>query len=95
LENKQKNIRAVALKYKMYEDHAPVVIAKGRGLIAEKIMEIARENNIPIREDADLVALLSKVDLMGEVPPELYKVVAEILTYIYKINKKIKLTGAL
>jgi flagellar biosynthesis protein len=95
LETKQKNIRAVALKYKMYENHAPVVVAKGRGILAEKILEIAKANNIPIREDADLVALLSKVDLMGEVPPELYKVVAEILSYIYKINKKLLLAGAL
>ena len=79
----------------MYENRAPIVVAKGRGVIAEKIMEIARANNIPIREDADLVALLSKVDLMGEIPPELYRIVAEILTYIYKINKKISIAGAL
>ena len=89
MENKIKDKKAVALKYKMFQDQSPVVIAKGRGVIAEKILEIARANNIPVREDADLVALLSKVDIMGEIPPELYKVVAEILSYIYKINKKI------
>jgi len=90
---KTRDKRAVALKYKMYEDKAPTVVAKGRGVIAEKIMEIAKANNIPVREDVDLVALLSKVELMGEIPPELYQVVAEILTYIYRINKKIKLSG--
>jgi len=95
VDNELKNKKAVALKYKMYENRAPIVVAKGRGVIAEKIMEIARANNIPIREDADLVALLSKVDLMGEIPPELYRIVAEILTYIYKINKKISIAGAL
>jgi flagellar biosynthesis protein len=90
---KTKDKRAVALKYKMYENKAPVVVAKGRGIIAEKILEIAKANNIPVREDADLVALLSKVDLMGEIPPELYQVFAEILTYIYTINKKALLAG--
>ncbi len=93
-EMKNKDKKAVALKYKMYEDKAPLVVAKGRGIIAEKIMEIAKENNIPIREDVDLVALLSKVDMMGEIPVELYQVVAEVLTYVYRINKKIKLAGA-
>jgi flagellar biosynthesis protein len=91
---KTKDKKAVALKYKMYENRAPMVVAKGRGAIAEKIIEIAKENNIPIREDVDLVALLSKIDLMGEIPPELYKVIAEILSYIYRINKKIILAGA-
>ncbi len=91
---KAKDKRAVALKYKMYEDKAPVLVAKGRGMIAEKILEIAKANNIPIREDADLVALLSKVDLMGEIPSELYQVIAEILAYVYKVNKKIQIQGA-
>lgn len=91
---KTKDKRAVALKYKMYEDKAPVLVAKGRGMIAEKILEIAKANNIPIREDVDLVALLSKVDLMGEIPSELYQVIAEILAYVYKVNKKIQIQGA-
>jgi len=89
-----KNRKAVALKYKMFTDNAPIVVAKGRGFVAEKIIEIAKEHKIPIREDNDLVTVLSKVDLMGEVPPELYKVIAEILAYIYTVNKKIKISGA-
>lgn len=83
--------QAVALKYKAYEDNAPIVLAKGKALLAEKIIEVARKNNIPIHEDVDLVALLSKVDIMGEIPPELYKVVAEILSYLYTLNKKVRL----
>jgi flagellar biosynthesis protein len=85
-----KNRKAVALKYKMFTDNAPIVVAKGRGFIAEKIIDIAKANKIPIREDDDLVSVLSKVDLMGEVPPELYSIIAEILVYIYRVNNKLK-----
>jgi flagellar biosynthesis protein len=88
---KDKNIlkKAVALKYKMYEDNAPAVVAKGQGLIAEKIIEIARLNKIPIQEDLDLISILYKIELMQEIPAELYRIVAEVLAYIYKMNKKI------
>ena len=82
--------KAVALRYKAYQDNAPIVVAKGKALMAEKIIEVAKKNNIPIHEDVDLVALLSKVDIMGEIPPELYKVIAEILSYLYKLNNKVK-----
>jgi flagellar biosynthesis protein len=87
----QKIRKAVALRYKAYQDNAPVVVAKGKALMAEKIIEVAKRHNIPIHEDVDLVALLSKVDIMEEIPPELYKVVAEILSYLYTLNKKVKL----
>ena len=83
--------KAVALKYKAYQDNAPIVVAKGESLIAEKIIETAKKHNIPIHEDIDLVALLSKVDIMEEIPPELYKVVAEVLSYLYALNNKMKL----
>ena len=89
--NKNQIRKAVALKYKAYQDNAPIVVAKGEALMAEKIIEVAKKNNIPIHEDIDLVALLSKVDIMSEIPPELYKIVAEILSYLYTLNKKMKL----
>ncbi len=79
---------AVALKYKTFEQAAPSVVAKGAGEIAEKIIKIAKENGIPIKEDPDLVETLSRLDLNREIPPELYHVIAEVLAWIYKVNKQ-------
>jgi flagellar biosynthesis protein len=78
--------RATALKYNSQTDSAPVVKAKGMGIIADRIIEIAKENNIPIKEDPDLVELLMQIDVDKEIPPELYKVVAEILAFVYRLN---------
>jgi flagellar biosynthesis protein len=87
----EKKLRdAVALKYTNGEDHAPKVIAKGKGELAEKIIEIARSSGIPIREDKNLVKVLSTLDLYQEIPEELYRAVAEILAFIYSLNKKIQ-----
>ncbi|MBI5637670.1 MAG: EscU/YscU/HrcU family type III secretion system export apparatus switch protein [Nitrospinae bacterium] len=83
---KEKPKKAVALKYEKEKDRAPRVAAKGRGEVAKRIMEIAKEHNIPIREDADLVEVLSKLDLEEEIPPHLYRVIAEVLSFIYRIN---------
>ncbi len=85
-----KKLKAAALKYEKYKDSAPKVVAKGKGYIAEKIIEIAKENNIPIKEDPDLIEMLYKLDIYDEIPEELYKVVAEIFAYIYKISGDIK-----
>ena len=79
--------KAAALKYNAQISSAPVVKAKGIGVVAEKIIQIARENNIPIKEDADLVELLVQLDLEQEIPPELYKIVAEILAFVYSLDK--------
>jgi len=80
--------KAVALKYERGKDGAPKVTAKGRGIVAEKIVEIASEAGIPILEDKNLVEFLISLDLGEEIPPELYKVVAEILAYVYKISRR-------
>lgn len=80
--------KAVALRYKTNEDTAPVVIAKGTGLIAERIIALAEENKIPLYQDPDLVELLSKIDLGYLIPAELYKAVAEVLAFIYRMNEK-------
>ncbi len=86
----QKNKKkAVALKYDPQKDSAPKVTAKGSGVIAEKIIELAREAGVPIKEEKDLVEILSKLDLYSEIPPETYLIVAEILTWVYEINKKV------
>jgi flagellar biosynthesis protein len=80
--------KAVALRYKAEEDNAPVVIASGKGEIAEKILEAARNNNIPIREEKDLAEVLAQLEIGEEIPPELYQIIAEILSFIYNLEKK-------
>jgi len=83
---KNKQNKAVALKYQPDSDRAPSVIAKGQGKVAEKIIEIAREHNIHIHNDPDLIEVLSHLDLNAEIPPELYVVVAELLAFVYSLN---------
>lgn len=80
--------RAVALRYRRGEDVAPVVVAKGAGLVAERIIEIAKEHNIPLYEDPDLAEILAKLDLGSIIPPELYQAVAEVLAFVYNLNLK-------
>jgi flagellar biosynthesis protein len=76
--------KAVALKYAPEKSAAPVLIAKGKGQIAETILQKAKESGIPIQEDASLVEVLSKLDLEQEIPAELYQLVAEVLSFIYR-----------
>ncbi len=82
---------AVAIKYDRQTDTAPRVIAKGAGIIAQKIKEIARQNNIPLHEDKPLARELYRiVDVGEEIPEKLYKVVAEVLAFVYSFNRKRK-----
>lgn len=76
---------AVALAYDG-GDGAPRVAAKGRGLIAETIIERAREAGIYVHESPQLVALLMQVDLDSQIPQELYVAVAEVLAWLYKLE---------
>ena len=78
---------AVALKYAPGSS-APTVVAKGRGLIADEIIARAREHGIFVHESPELVALLSQVDLDGEIPPQLYVAVAELLAWIYQVERE-------
>ncbi|ABI68781.1 EscU/YscU/HrcU family type III secretion system export apparatus switch protein [Syntrophomonas wolfei] len=80
--------KAVALRYDMEKDEVPVVVAKGQGFIAEKIKKVARESGVPIKEDRELADYLMALDLYEEIPPELYAVVAEILAFIYRMDKR-------
>jgi flagellar biosynthesis protein len=80
--------RAVALRYQPGEDHAPKVAAKGKGYLAEKILEMARVHNIPIREDKNLVQILSRLELEQEIPPDVYRAVAEFLLFIYRLSHR-------
>ncbi len=81
---------AVALIYDRLKDDAPRLAAKGKGYIAEQIIELAKLHKIEIRKDADLTHLLGKLDLDTIIPVEAYAAVAEILSYIYKANDRLK-----
>ena len=78
--------KAVALKYEKEKDAAPRVVAKGRGSVAEKIIETAMAHRVPLYEDKNLVQVLEALDLETEIPPELYRAVAEVLAFIYRLN---------
>ncbi|MGI6235816.1 MAG: EscU/YscU/HrcU family type III secretion system export apparatus switch protein [Christensenellales bacterium] len=78
---------AAALHYDDKGDGAPTVIASGKGALAAKIINMAKERDIPIEEDMDLVAELIDMDLGENVPPQLYSVIAEILLLIEKMEK--------
>lgn len=79
--------RAVALRYNDEQDATPKVIAKGAGSMAERIIRIAKERDVPVRHDPDMIHMLSGIDTMQPVPPRLYQAVAEILLYIYQMNE--------
>lgn len=80
--------KAVALRYVPEEHESPVLTAKGRGLVARNIIEKAKEHNIPIQEDVSLVEVLSKLELDQQIPPELYELVAEVLSFVYRSDLK-------
>jgi len=80
--------RAVALRYEPKRDRAPKLVAKGRGYMAERILELARQYHIPVRQDRNLLQMLSRLDLNQEIPPEVYKAVAEILAFIYRLSSR-------
>ena len=82
----EKTPKAVALRYDKDKDAAPRVIAKGRGDIAKKIIEIAEAHNLPRYEDKNLIRILEALELETEIPPELYRAVAEVLAFVYRLN---------
>lgn len=77
---------AVALTYGKNQGGAPKVVAKGRGMIAQAIIERARQNGVYVHESEDLVGLLMKVELDQEIPPQLYLAVAELLAWLYRLE---------
>ena len=81
---------AIALGYDIEKQNAPTVVAKGQGYIAKKIVQIALDEGIEIHQDADLVQILKAVDIDSEIPLEAFGAVAEIISYIYKANGKLK-----
>lgn len=85
--------KAVALGYDQEKQDAPKVLASGKGEQASKIIKLAGEMGVPIKEDANLVELLSKLDLGDEIPPNMYKAVAELFAFIYEMANEEKKQG--
>lgn len=87
-DNLKQQKKAVALNYVRGQEDAPRVSVKGEGDIAKRIIEKAREYNIPIQEDEALVSMLYGLDLNEMIPAELYGAVAEVFTFIYKMDEQ-------
>lgn len=91
MSNKEKHTKrreAIALSYRSEKHAAPIVTAKGKGYIADNIIEKAKENSIPIQEDPSLVQLLGTLDINETIPEELYEAVAEVFAFIYKVDQQ-------
>jgi len=82
-----KPMRAVALQYD--GENAPIVTASGEGAVAEEIIRIAQEHGVPLREDVTLAAMLTELELGEEIPPLLYRVIAEVIAYAYLVSGKV------
>jgi flagellar biosynthesis protein len=83
---RQKRSMAAALSYDPVSSEPPVVLATGTGLLAEEIVRIAKENGVPLYEDAALVEALARLDCSTAIPRELYAVVAEVLAFVYRVD---------
>jgi flagellar biosynthesis protein len=80
--------RATALQYDRSAGGAPRVVASGAGLIADRILELARERGVPVREEPALVEALARLELEQEIPPELFVAVAEVLVWAYGLEQR-------
>lgn len=80
--------KAVVLTYDRETDPAPKVTAKGQGSVALKIIELAEKNGIPVKNDPDLMEVLSTLDINQEIPENIYVAVAELLAFVYGMNQK-------
>jgi flagellar biosynthesis protein len=78
--------KAAALRYDPQHKDAPTMLAKGRGQIADKIIALAKSHDIPLYEDRSLVEALEALELNTEIPPAMYRAVAEVLVFIYRLN---------
>ncbi len=87
---KKETKKAVALRYDRQKDPAPRVTAKGQGKVADKIIELAREYGVPVKDDPDLIEVLSALDIDEQIPSEIYVAVAELLAFVYGMNKSIE-----
>ena len=86
------NTKAVALKYKAYEDNAPKIIAKGKGEIAKKIIEKAKKYDVPMFQNEEIANMLLDVEVGEEVPAKMYNAVVEVFVWLYKLEEKAQLS---
>lgn len=82
------NRKAVALKYDENKNAAPIIVASGMGYMAERIVEVASKNGVPIYEDNSLATVLTQLNLGSEIPEELYRAVVDIYAYFLKFAPK-------
>jgi len=87
--------KSVALRYDPEQDRAPVLVAKGKGYIAERIIALANEHGIFVHQDPALVDLLMDVELADTIPPQLYQVVSRVLAMVYRANRELAKTRGL
>ena len=80
--------KAVAISYQENTDQAPRLVAKGKGRVAENIIQLAKANNVPLYEDPNLSHVLETLDLNAHIPPKLYRAVAEVLAFVYRVDQK-------
>ena len=78
--------RAAALRYDAESGGAPIVVAAGSGELADRIIALAREHGVPVREDASLAQALARLQLEAQVPPELWEAVAQALVWAYRLS---------
>ena len=81
------DIEVAALRYEPGEDHAPRLLARGKGHTAAKILELAEQHDLPVRRDPTLVSILGALDVGAEIPPDLYGVIAEVLAWAYHTDQ--------
>ena len=81
------DIEVAALRYDAGDDHAPKLVARGRGHAAARILELAEQHDLPVTRDPTLVSILGALDVGAEIPPDLYGVIAEVLAWAYHVDK--------
>ncbi|WP_295163287.1 EscU/YscU/HrcU family type III secretion system export apparatus switch protein [Selenomonas sp. F0473] len=79
--------KAVAVRYDVTKDRAPRITAKGRSLVADRILAEAKKNGIPVYQNKSLVNMLMALEIDREIPPELYRTIAEVLAHVYRIDR--------
>ncbi|GIN70489.1 hypothetical protein J14TS2_09640 [Bacillus sp. J14TS2] len=87
-QKEQNRKEAIALGYQREKHEAPIVLAKGKGLIAENILEKAKDNEIPIQQDPALLELLGQLNINEAIPEELYQAVAEVFAFVYRLDQE-------
>ena len=81
--------KAVAISYQEKTDLAPRVVAKGKGKVAETIIQLAKANNVPLYEDPNLSYALETLELNAHIPPELFHALAEVLAFVYRLDREL------